>query len=777
MVNDVGTTLVNSLTNSTFDIGNMSKVLAEAEVAGARATLERNQTKVSTELEAIKYLETNLVAFNTYLSDLSSPDLFGQKTAQSSDENVVTVSATVDAALASYQIESRQLAQSHTLVNNKTYNSASDTISNGTLTIAVGGQTHDITVDNTNNTLEGLQNVINSGDYGITASIINNAGDYQMMFTSKESGASGEISLSGLTDFDTSGFTTTAEAQDAVMVLNGLTVTSESNQFDSVIEGVTFNLNSAAAGSPKTVSVGQNTEQVSETITSFVDVYNQMHLILGELGNYDKSDLTEAELESEEYQYYGDLAGSGLLRSVQSQIRDSLVGAIDEIDGAYNNLASIGITLDREGQLELDSSTLNSVLASDMQAVSNLLSKGGSSDDPLVNVIGGTDRTQTGNYALDITQLAERAAVTGGAATFTGDERVAAGRVYDSTAALTLEATAAFDLTIGATTQSLNLAGLAGTYSSKADVATAIQGEIDTAFGAGVANISYDATQSRYEVTSAVGQGAASINNATGLSNQGFSASSYTGEALMDLTTGASFDVVVDASTSSTVNLTADRYSLNELSKAMADAINANTDVIAAGAGVSVTNDGSALTLSSNLWGALSNIELTNVTNLGNSGLIADSDAGQSVDGTLTTESGTLNIGAYTSSEDGRIVNISDFAMVGTIEAEVRGLEFEVLGGTIGARGDVQYAQGFASLLEQTVNDLFDEDNGLIGQRIDSLNAKMDDYEENTTKIDARYEKMLFKYQMQFATLQSIMSSSQQTRDYLTATFSNNNNN
>lgn len=64
-----------------------------------------------------------------------------------------------------------------------------------------------------------------------------------MMFTSKESGASGEISLSGLTDFDTAGFTTTAEAQDAVMVLNGLTVTSESNQFDSVIEGVTFNLN------------------------------------------------------------------------------------------------------------------------------------------------------------------------------------------------------------------------------------------------------------------------------------------------------------------------------------------------------------------------------------------------------------------------------------------------------------------------------------------------------------------------------------------------------
>jgi len=775
MANEIGTTLLNSLTNSTFDIGNMAKVMAEADVAGPKIILERNQEKVSTELDAIKFLETNLTAFNSYLTDLSAPDLFQQKNATSSDESVVSITTTSAAALGSYSVESKQLAQANTVVANKTYTSASDTISNGTLDITVSGQTQSITVDASNNTLEGLQNVINSGDYGVTASIINNGGSYQMMFTSKQTGATGEISVSGLSDFDTAGYTTTAEAQDAVMVLNGLTVTSESNTFEDVIEGVTFNLNSAAIGSPKSLSVTQDSEQVSETISSFVGVYNQLQTIFEELGSYDKSDLSEAELESEEFQYYGDLAGSSLLRSVQSQIESSLTGAITELTGNFTTLSSVGITLDREGMLELDESTLNSVIESDMRALSNLFSKGGSSDDALINVTGGSDRTQTGSYALDITQLAERATVAGGAVTTTADEKVSADRVLDSAAALTLDAGATFDLTIGASTQSINMAAIAGTYATKDEVATAMQTQIDGAFGVGVASILYDSTQSRFEISAATGQGTASLANVAGLTNQGFNSATYTGEQLIDLSAAAAtFDVKVDDSTTSSVSLAAERYTSDELAQAMATAINSNAEVKAAEGNVSVSNSGGVLDVSSSRFGIFSSVELTNFANFANAGFTADlTDIGQNVDGTITTATGVLNIGAYADSEDGRKVNVSDFAVISGEEAEVRGLEFEVLGGVIGARGDLTYAQGFASMIEETVKNLFTDDTGLVAQRIDTLNDKNDRYDDKASDIDVRYEKMLLKYQMQFSVLQSIISSSEQTRDYLTATFSN----
>ncbi|WP_178861194.1 flagellar filament capping protein FliD [Thiomicrorhabdus cannonii] len=776
MANEIGNTLLNSLTKSTFDIGNMSKALAEAEVAGPKAILERNQTKTTTELDALKYLQTNLSAFNTYVADLSSPDLFGQKGIASTNDGIVTVTAENEAALGAYQIVSKQLAQAHTLVANKGFASPSDTLSAGTLSISVSGQTHVIPVDGTNNTLEGLQKLINNGDYGVNAAIINNGGSYQLMFTSKQTGAAGEIAISGLPDFDTSGFTTTAEAQDAVMVLNGLTVTSANNTFDQVIEGVAFELKSAAPSSPTTVSVTQDSAKVKETITSFVDVYNQMNTILDELGSYDKSDLTEEELASEEYLYYGDLAGNSLLRSIRSQMRESLTGVIDGLgSSSFQSLADVGVSFDRNGELSVDTTKLDAVLANNMQAVSSLFAMSGSSDDALVNVVGGNDKTQTGNYALNITQLAERASVTAGSVTgLTADERVAGDRVTDAQAVLTIEAGASFDLDIAGVNHTIDLSGAAGVYADKNAVTQAIQAAISAQFTASEATIAYDSTQSRFEITAA--SGSASMSNIVGLGNQGFSQTDYTGQALLDIGAGAGFNVKVNDADTTSVSIAEGRYTLDELTQVMANNINNNSDVSTAGASVSVTHDGSVISIASTRFGGLSMVELTNIAGLSGAGF-ADgatlSDQGQSVDGTLSTPSGDISIGVYADAQDGRKIKISDFAP----QLEARGLEFEILGGATGARGTITYSQGFASQLQDSINNLLEADTGLVGQRINTLNDKMDSYEEKSKAIDARYEKLLMKYQLQFSVLQSLMSSSEQTRSFLTATFSNNNNN
>lgn len=769
---DIGTALLTSLTKSSFDIKNMSKVMADAEVAGPKAIVERGVTKATTELDALKYLQTNLSAFQTYVTDLASPDIFSQKIGTSSDESAVSITAVDSAAVGTYQIESNQLAQSHTQVANKGYTSTADLISSGTLNIAVGGATHAITVDASNNTLDGLQKVINNGDYGVSASIINNGGSYQLMFTSKESGAAGEVSISGLTDFDTDGLTTTAEAQDAVMVLNGLTVTSSSNTFDSVIEGLSFKLSSVDPGVAKTLSVGQDEEGVVDTVSSFVGVYNQLHTILDELGKYDSGDLTEEELESEEYQYYGDLSGSSLLRSIESQMRDSMSGAISELSGNITSLAMAGITVDRDGALVLDDEILSNVASTDMQALSNLFSKGGSSTDTLVNVLTGSEQTVSGNYALDITQLAERATVSGGAVTYAANEyRLGGDRVTDTTSVLTVDTGAQFDLTIGgAGTNTISLT--AGAYADKDALALHIQDQIDaSAFGAGYATVAYDVSQSRFEISTV--NGTMSMTNSANLASQGLSAVSYSGEQLIDLSAAdATFDVLIDESTTSAVTIQADKYTLAELASKMTGNINSNVDMQATGATVSVSTDGGVLNLFSDRFGAFSKVELTNITGFANGGFSADLlDAGQSVDGTITTASGALNIGAYADSKDGRLVNVSDFAMISGNEAEVRGLSFEVLGGAIGARGDITFAQGFASRIDETINNLFEEDYGLVTSRMESLTSKLDNYEKQTDKLDIRFEKLEMKYRMQFSMLQSIMSSSEATRDQLSAQF------
>lgn len=772
---EIGTTLLTSLTGSSFDIGNMSKIMAEANVAGPRAILERNQERTNVELDALKFLKGNLTAFKTHLTDLTSPALFSNKTATSSAESVVSVVASSHSAVANYQVESRQLAQAHTLVANKTFSSPSATVSSGTLDITMAGQTKSIVVDSSNNTLEGIQKIINNGDYGIVASIINNGGSFQMMFSSKESGSASEMSVSGLSDFDVGGLTTTSSGQDAVMVLNGLTVTSSTNTFDNVINGMTFNLNSVDVGNPKAIKVGQDSQAVMDTITNFVNVYNQLGTILSELSKHDTSHLSQQERESEEFSFYGDLAGSSMLRSVRAEIQGSMSGVITELSGNINSLSMVGISFGRTGEMELDSAKLQNVINTDMHSVSNLFAKGGNSNDPLINFLAGSDRTMAGNYSLDITQLAERATVSGGATTVTTDERVAGDRIVNSQNALILGSGASFNLSIGGgAVQSINLNALAGSYATKDDLSASIQAQIDVVVGAGIVSFSYDASQSRYELTAAAGEGSLVMTDISGLSNQGFSLGSYAGEGLIDLSAApASFNIVVDGSVSSNVSIAQSLYTQSELAERISSSINANSDVKTAGAAISVSVNAGAIEITSSRFGALSNVEITNFSHFDNAGFNANLlDTGLNVDGTLTTNGGTLNIGAYASSEDGRIVKISDFAAIsGGIIADARGLQFEVIGGALGARGDLSYSQGFASKLSDTIKAFFEEDTGIVSQRIDSLSSRNKEFEERNERLDLRFEKQEMRYRMQFAVLQSIMASAQATRDQLTAQF------
>lgn len=772
MANEIGTTLLNTLTNSTFDIGNMAKVMAEAEVAGPRSILEKNETKVNTELSALKYLESNITAFQSYLTDLSSPNLFQSREALSSNESVFTVQTNGVPVTGSYQIESVQIAKAHTLVGNQTYSSASDLISTGNLTISVGGQTQNILIDNTNNTLEGLQNIINNGDYGVNASIINNGGSYQIMFSSKNTGAASEISISGIADFDVNGLTTTTEAQNAVLSVNGLNISSATNTFSEVIDGLEIKLNSASPGTTQSLTVNSDSEKITNTVLDFVDVYNQLDTILDDLGSYKQ--LTPEEETMEDYAFFGDLAGSSLLRSLKEQLRSSLSGAIPELTDP-NTLASVGISFDKEGKLSVDSTVLNNLVSSNLDALSSVFSKSGQTTDPLMNVIGGSDETLAGTYAIDVTQLAERATVTGGTVVYAVNEyRVAGSSVQDPVAALTIEAGSSFDLSFnGGVASTINFT--AGSYGSRDLVAAQMQADISAQTGQSVL-VAYDSSQSRFEISSSTGT--LDISAATLMQNQGFSAGNYASEQLIDIATDASFDVSIDGSTAASAVISADKYTLSELAETMRSSINNLNEVSALGASINIATAGDALTITSGRYGFASNVSLTNFLNFGNAGLVTDLiDAGQNIDGTITTASGSLSLGAYADSSDGRKVKISDYAVIGTTAAEVRGLEFEILGGAIGSRGDIVFSQGFASRVNDTIGRLLDSENGLVTDRMDSLSKRITEFSDKNDKLDARYEKMLLKYQLQFSSLQSLLSSSQQTSDFLTATFSNNNNN
>ncbi|WFE67940.1 flagellar filament capping protein FliD [Thiomicrospira sp. R3] len=661
MSNEIGSALVNRLSSSGIDAGNMAKVLAEAEVAGSRSIIDRAEKRVLQESTALTYLKANLVAFNSYTKDLASNDLFKQFSATSSNDSVLGVSITGNPSPGSYNFTADQLAKSHTLVSKKVFASPNSAIDTGVFTIDIAGQSHDITVDASNASLEGLQRSINSGDYGISASIVNVGGEYRMMFSSKNTGADNAFTISGINDFNAPGdFQMTSQARDAQITFNGLIITSQTNTFEEVVSGLSFQLKSEQLGVNQTININRDTEGAMEAVKDFVFVYNQLSEIFKDLGSYDK--LSAKDREKPENEFTGLLAGSSLVRDLRSQIRESLTGAISGLTGAYQSLGDIGIKLDLKGVMTLDEDRLSNALNSDIDSVSRLFAKGGNSNDPFINVLGSSDQTKQGNYAINISQLAERALVTGGTAN----------------ASIELE--------------------------------------------------------------------------------------------------NAKFSIRLDQVAEVEISLADNTYTREQLASIMQTAINNAPGVGSSGSRVSVgVDENNQFTFTSERFGGNSRIELSNFTGNGwvDAGLGVDMNAtGKNVDGTLTMSNGaTVNIGAYADLQDGRKVKISNFAFAGSERAEVRGLEFEVLGGATGPRGTVDFTQGFASRLFDTINNNVTKQDGLVSQRLESLELRSERLEERREKIDLRYEKLEMKYRLQFSTLQSILAGMDQTRSFLDATY------
>ena len=117
---------------------------------------------------------------------------------------------------------------------------SADTLS-GAITLQVGsGSSQTITLDSSDNTLDGLLAAINSGSYGVSASVVSVSSGYELVLTSNTSGSSGKLTMSSsLYDLTTKsgsalGYTHSSDLNTLASL--GVTVSSSANgmlEFDA----------------------------------------------------------------------------------------------------------------------------------------------------------------------------------------------------------------------------------------------------------------------------------------------------------------------------------------------------------------------------------------------------------------------------------------------------------------------------------------------------------------------------------------------------------------
>lgn len=317
--------------------------------------LEQRKTAFNNEQAVFRSINTKLTTLRSAASDLMLSSNFRLNSATNSDDSILKVSASENAAEASYTIKVQQLATHHAM-------KSAEFDQNGTnldgTSIQIGDQTFTLSGENNADALEKLvQDINRTADLGVKASLIQSSDTGKtLVLTSEKSGASNQIQVAPGGVFD---MTETVEARNAIVFINGIEVNSSSNELKDVMTGISLTLTKEGE---TTVSVSRDADKIAAKVQAFVDAYNDVVSTIRSNNGTGKSLQSDSTLRSLEAQL--------------NQLFNSSVGG----NSAFQYMHEIGLEIDKgklkgsemTGTISFDKDKFKSALADDPDAVYHL---------------------------------------------------------------------------------------------------------------------------------------------------------------------------------------------------------------------------------------------------------------------------------------------------------------------------------------------------------------------------------------------------------------------
>jgi len=318
--------------------------------------LQADKANLNAQVSAFGTLKSALSTFQDALASLKTVSAFQVFTATSADSAAFTATADSTAAIGSTNIQATQLA----VADKQASVGIADT---GTTTLGTAGDTvqftvngNSFTVNGGGLTLTGLRDAINNAtdNVGVTATILSETPtSNRLILTSDNTGTANAITTSFTGTLGTDlGLTSVTAPKDAQITVDGFTVTRSSNTISDALSGVTLTLvgtNTTAAA----LTIGRDTDTVKTNIQSFVDAFNALKTTMDGLGSKE-------------------LQADSTLRSIQNAIQ-SVLNTPPASGSSFSYLSEIGVALQKDGTLAVDSTLLDPALASNFSDVAQLL--------------------------------------------------------------------------------------------------------------------------------------------------------------------------------------------------------------------------------------------------------------------------------------------------------------------------------------------------------------------------------------------------------------------
>ncbi|CAM6953424.1 flagellar filament capping protein FliD [Enterobacter asburiae] len=348
-------------------------------------TITTQQTTYNAQLSAYGKLQSAMTNLQTATAALAKPATWNS-TSVSSTNTAFTATTSTEASTGTFTVNVNQMAKAQVLtsgsISSNTEKLGEVTGAKRTITITQPGTKKPLEVElsDADTSLSGIASAINKANGNVTASVIKaKDGDYRLMLTSKSTGTDGQMTINVTGDntlqaaigYDstsaTGALTVQTKAQNAIMVVNDITIERQSNTISDALPGVTFTVK-AESKADETLDITRATDANQKAISDWVTAYNSLQSTINSVTKYVAVDAGEDQSASN-----GALVGDGNVRGIQAQLRSMLT---DIQSGSVQIMAQLGITQDPAkgsdgtmGNLKIDNDKLKNALTNNPAGV------------------------------------------------------------------------------------------------------------------------------------------------------------------------------------------------------------------------------------------------------------------------------------------------------------------------------------------------------------------------------------------------------------------------
>ncbi|MFH4366468.1 flagellar filament capping protein FliD [Vibrio diabolicus] len=178
-----------------MDINSMVSKIVDAERVPKQQRIDNERTTINASISAYGRLRESLDTMKNLMANFRQEKAFAVRTVETTDDNIVSATATTDAIAGKYAIDVLQLAQSHKVASDVLPEDAK--FGPGKLQISLGDDTFNVNVRSSSKLTDVVRGINGSKDNpGVRASLINDVEGPRLILASNLSGKDHQIRVS-----------------------------------------------------------------------------------------------------------------------------------------------------------------------------------------------------------------------------------------------------------------------------------------------------------------------------------------------------------------------------------------------------------------------------------------------------------------------------------------------------------------------------------------------------------------------------------------------------